>query len=100
LDSNVDFRRVQRLGSDLRGLSDCVIDLSGFEGGDEIGVNGTGSAQMYRRCDDGLEIIVKLFGQFERDEDCEIEREIEKSLTHDEKHDEQRISTLRGITID
>jgi hypothetical protein len=26
-----------------------VVDLSGFERGDEIGVNGTGSAQLPRR---------------------------------------------------
>jgi hypothetical protein len=26
--------------------------------------------------------------------------EIDENLEHDEKHDEQRISTLRGITID
>jgi hypothetical protein len=84
LDSTADFRRIQRLGSGLRCLSDYVVDLSGFEGGSETGVSGTGSAQLYRRCDDGLEIVVKLFGQFDRDEDCEIEREIEKlmNLTH------------------
>jgi hypothetical protein len=28
LDSNIDFRRIQRLGSDLRALSDCIVDLS------------------------------------------------------------------------
>jgi hypothetical protein len=80
-DSNVDFRRIQRLGSGLRGLLDWIVDLSGFEGGDEIGVNETGSAQLYRRCDDGLEIVVKLFGKFDLDENCEIEREIEKLMT-------------------
>jgi hypothetical protein len=61
----------------LCGFSDCVVDHSGFERGDEIGVSGTGSGQLYRRYDDGLEIVVKLFHQFERDERCEIEREIE-----------------------
>jgi serine/threonine protein kinase len=79
--SNVDFRRIQRLGSGLCGLSDCVVDLSGFERGDEIGLSGTGSAQLYRRCDDGLEIVVKLFGEFDPDQGCEIEREIEKLMS-------------------
>jgi serine/threonine protein kinase len=68
----------------LRGFSDWLVDLSGFEGGDEIGVSGAASAQLYRRCDDGLEIVVKLFGEFDRDEGFEIEREIEKlmNVTH------------------
>jgi serine/threonine protein kinase len=79
-DSNVDFRRIQRLGSGLRGLSDCIVDLSEFEEGDAIGVRGAGSGQLYRRRDDGLEIVVKLFRQFERDEGCEIGREIEKLM--------------------
>jgi hypothetical protein len=29
---------------------------------------------LYRRCDDCLEIVVKLFGEFDRDKGCEIER--------------------------
>jgi hypothetical protein len=52
-------------------------DLSRFEGGDAISVIWTGSPQLYRRCDDGLEIIVKLFPP---DECCEIERKIEKLM--------------------
>jgi serine/threonine protein kinase len=80
MDSNVDLRRIQRLGSGLRDPSDCVVDLSGFEGGDAISASGTGSAQLYRRCDDGLEIIVKLFDEFDQDQGCEIEREIEKLM--------------------
>jgi hypothetical protein len=62
----------------LHGFSDYVVDLSRFEGASEVGVGGTGSAQLYRRWDDGLEIVVKLFGEFDRDEGCEIETEIEK----------------------
>jgi serine/threonine protein kinase len=38
------------------------------------------AAQLYRRCDDGLEIVVKLFGEFDRDEGCEIEKWM--NLTH------------------
>jgi hypothetical protein len=53
------------------------VDLSGLEGGDAISVSPIGSAQLYRRCDDGLEIVVKLFGEFDLDENCEIETEIE-----------------------
>jgi serine/threonine protein kinase len=84
LDSNIDFRRIQKLCSGLRRFSDCVIDLSGFEGGDAMGVSGTGSAHLYRRCDDGLELVVKLFAEFDQDESCEIEKEIEKlmNVTH------------------
>jgi hypothetical protein len=84
LESNVDFRRIQKLSSGLHRLSDCVVDLSGFEGADEIGVGGTGSAHLYRRCEDGFEIVVKLFGEFDPGESCEIEREIEKlmNVTH------------------
>jgi serine/threonine protein kinase len=68
----------------LRDLSDCVVDLSRFERGDAISASGTGSAQLYRRCDNGLEIVVKLFGKFDPGESCEIEREIEKlmNVTH------------------
>jgi hypothetical protein len=68
-DSNINFRRIQKLGSGLHNLSDCVVDLSECERGDEI---------------DGLEIFVKLFGEFDQDEYCEIEREIKKlmNLTH------------------
>jgi hypothetical protein len=84
LNSNVDFRQIQKLSSGLRGVSDWVVDLSGFERGDEIDVNGTYSAQLYRRCDDGHEVVVKFFGRFNRDEGDEIEREIEKlmKVTH------------------
>jgi hypothetical protein len=53
---------------------------AGFEGAGEIGVSGTGSAQLYRVCDDGLEIVVKLFGEFDRDEGYEIEKLM--NLTH------------------
>jgi hypothetical protein len=68
----------------LYGLSDYVVDLSRYEGADEIGVSGTGSAQLYRRCEDGFEIIVKLFGEFDSGDSCEIEREIERlmNVTH------------------
>jgi hypothetical protein len=77
-DSNVDFRRNQRLGSGFRDLSDCVVDISGFERGNEIDVIRTGSCQLYRRCDDDLEIVLKLFGEFDRDKVCEIDREIDE----------------------
>jgi hypothetical protein len=73
-DSKVDFRRIQRLGSGFRDLSDCVVDLSGFEEGDEIDVSRIGSCQFYRWCDDGLEIVLKLFGEFDQDRGCEIDR--------------------------
>jgi serine/threonine protein kinase len=75
-DSEVDFRQIKRLGSRLCCLSDLIVDLSGFEGGGEIGASVTGSAQLYRRCNDGLE--------FDQDEGCEIVREIEKlmNVTH------------------
>jgi hypothetical protein len=65
-------------------FSDWVVDISGFEGVDEIGVSETGSAQLHQRCDDGLEIVVKLCGEFDQEENCEIEREIEKlmNVTH------------------
>jgi hypothetical protein len=33
---------------------------------------------MYRWFDDGLEIVIKLFSEFDRDEDYEIERENKK----------------------
>jgi hypothetical protein len=62
----------------VRDFSDCVIGLSGFEEGNEIRVSGAGSGEVYRRCDDGVEIVVKLFGEFDQHEGCEIEREIEK----------------------
>jgi serine/threonine protein kinase len=61
-------------------ISDYVVDLSRFEEANEIGVGGTGSAQLYRQCGDGLEIFVKLFGEFDPDECCMIEREIEKLM--------------------
>jgi serine/threonine-protein kinase len=35
---------------------------------------------LYRQCGDGLEIVVKLFGEFDLDEGCEIEKEIEKLI--------------------
>jgi hypothetical protein len=62
----------------LRDLSDWVVDLSGFERGDEMSVDWTGSAQLYRLCDDSLEIVVKFVDLFGRDEDCKIKIEIEK----------------------
>jgi serine/threonine protein kinase len=39
---------------------------------------------LYRRCDDGFEIVVKLFGEFDPGESREIEREIETlmNVTH------------------
>jgi serine/threonine protein kinase len=48
--------------------------------GDEIGLSGTGWAQLYHRCDDGLEIVVKLFGEFDWNENCRYEREINKLM--------------------
>jgi hypothetical protein len=51
-DSNVNFKRIQRLGSDLCRLSDCVVDSSGFERGGAISVNGTGSRQLFDRMDE------------------------------------------------
>jgi hypothetical protein len=36
---------------------------------------------LHRLCDNGLEIVVNLFGEFDQDEGCEIVREIEKSLS-------------------
>jgi hypothetical protein len=51
-DSNVDFKRIQSLGSGLCGLSDSVVDLSGFEGDDAISGSGTGSRQLFDRMDE------------------------------------------------
>jgi serine/threonine protein kinase len=64
----------------LRGLSNCVLDLSEFEGGNKIGVNHTDSCELYQWRDSCLEIVVKLFGEFDRDEGCEIEKLM--NLTH------------------
>jgi hypothetical protein len=64
------------LGSGLRRLSDCVVDLSGFEGDDEIDVNGKGSGQLDRQCEKGLEIIVNLFCEFDQNEARAIEKKL------------------------
>jgi hypothetical protein len=60
----------------LRDLSNRVIDFSGFEGGDAIRVSATDSAQLSRRCDDNLEILMKLLGEFDQDEGCAIEKKL------------------------
>jgi hypothetical protein len=73
-DLNVDFRRIQRRVSGLRRLSDWLVHLSGFEGGDEIDISGTCLTQLHRPCDDDLEAVMKLFGLFDQEKSCEIER--------------------------
>jgi hypothetical protein len=75
-----ELERIRRLGSGLRNLSNCLLDLSVFEGNDAISASGTGSGQLYRRFDDGLEIFAKLCGEFDPDENCEIEKEIERLM--------------------
>jgi hypothetical protein len=47
------------------------------------------SSEEYENADDSI--------RFKTEFDS---NEIDESLQHGEKHDEQRISTLRGITID
>jgi hypothetical protein len=69
------------VGSGLCGLPDRVADISGFERSDEIGVIRISSAQLDRRSDDSLSIVVKLFSAlFDRDEGCENVTEIEKLM--------------------
>jgi hypothetical protein len=84
MDSSANSSQFQRLDSVLRGLSDCLVDLSRFDKGHEIGVSGTGLASLCLQYDDGLQTIVMLFGAFDRKESCEIEKEIEKlmNITH------------------
>jgi hypothetical protein len=64
---------LERMGSkqtlDLRSLSDRFVYPPGFDRGNEISISAAGSAQLYRRFDDGFEIVVKLFGEFDQDKD-------------------------------
>jgi hypothetical protein len=50
------------LGSYLRRLSDCAVDFSGFEAGDDIGASRqTDSIQLCQRCGDDVSWLVRLF---------------------------------------
>jgi hypothetical protein len=80
LDSNIDFRQIHRLGSRSRDPLHCVVEFSGFEKADKIGVSDAGLRQLYRRCDESLEIVVRLFGEFNQEQDCEIETKIDNLM--------------------
>jgi hypothetical protein len=73
-DSNIDLRQIEKFGSGFCSLSNCVVDLSVFEGGDQIDVYMIDSAQLHRLCDGGLEIGWKVLGHFDQDKGCEIVR--------------------------
>jgi serine/threonine protein kinase len=68
----------------LGGLSDYLVDLSGFEFGQVLGVGGESSSVLYRRRSDGVQFVVKVIGRFEIGEgkgaETWVERVTEKQL--------------------
>jgi serine/threonine protein kinase len=76
----IDFRRIQRVGSGLSSLGDYLVNLSGFEEGSLIESCDRSSAQLYRRAEDQLLIIVKSILLSTSVERSQIENEIENLL--------------------
>jgi hypothetical protein len=55
----IDFKRICRFDSGLPSLSDCLFNLSGFSEGSQLSESDEVSTQIYEKCDDKFQIIVK-----------------------------------------
>jgi uncharacterized protein YuzB (UPF0349 family) len=74
----IDFRRIERVGFDIRCLRDYIVNLSGFEERSMICESNEISSQIYHRIED--ELLVSLISKpLSADiSESEIENEIEK----------------------
>jgi serine/threonine protein kinase len=76
----IDFRRIQRVGFDLRCLEEYVLNLSGFEERSIICNSDKVPNQIYHRTEDQFLILMKSIPLSENIQKSDIENEIEKMI--------------------
>jgi serine/threonine protein kinase len=76
----IDFRRIQRMGFDVRFLGDYIVNLSGFQEKSLICDSDEVRNQIYHRIEDQFSVFVKSKPLSENVEASQIEKEIEKLI--------------------
>jgi hypothetical protein len=76
----IDFRRIQRVGFDIRCLGDCIVNLSVFERRSIICDSDEVPNEIYHRIEDELLVFVKSKPLSVNVSESEIEKEIEKMI--------------------
>jgi hypothetical protein len=76
----IDFRRIQRVGFDVRFLGDYIVNLSGFEERSIICESDEVANQIYHRIEDEFFVFVTPKSLSEDISESEIENKIEKLI--------------------
>jgi serine/threonine protein kinase len=80
LNVRIDFRRIARVGSGLRCLRDCVVNLSGFEEGSMIDESERVGKAIYHRIEDDFSIFVKSISHSGSVKESRMDNEIENLI--------------------